>query len=192
MRLWILSTLVLGSVVLACGQQSREQVRVDSDKRDGGPAKSLLLEVLETDSGVSGTHQFVYIRIFRDGLVEYHPKRSQELKKERVTQAHISEEDLASTAKMLAREDVTALPSTFESTFVPIDFYWTLDFAIPRATQSQRIKVVNFSTAMAVRNNKTYPEALVRLVCAAWTVRTRFSTETPNISGDCRGFVGQK
>jgi hypothetical protein len=152
----------------------------------------LLLEVVETDSGVGGTNQFVYLRMFSDRFVEFHPKRNQELKKERVSQARISVEAMAATVSVLARNDVAELPSTFRSTFTPIDFNSTLDFTIPRATGSQKIKVVNFHPEMAQQNNKTYPEALVRLVCAAWGVRKDFPTEMPDLSESCQNFVSKK
>ena len=192
MRLCLLTVLcVLVSLAPACSQQSREQIGSNGGKSAGSSSRHLLLEVLQTDAGVGGTNQFVYIRIFTDGSVEYHPRRSQELRREHVTRAHIPEEELAATAKALAREDVVVLPSMFKSTFTPIDFNWVLDFAIPRGGQRQKITVVNFSPSMAVRNNKAYPEALVRLVCAAWVVRKQLSTETPDLSQDCRDFAGQ-
>jgi hypothetical protein len=146
----------------------------------------MVLEVIQTDSGVGGTNHFVYLRVFSDRSVEFNPKRNQELKRDRVSRAQISSEDLDSTVTVLAREDVAALPSIFRSTFIPIDFYWTLDFTIPRGTESQKIKVVNFSPGMAKKNNKSYPEALVRLVCTVWALRKNFPTEMPDLSEDCQ------
>ena len=176
----------------SCPQQSRSRVAANNTKDVGSSAKRLLLEVLQTDSGVGGTNQFVYLRVFSDGSVEYHPRRNQELKRERVSRGQISEEELEATAKTLAREDVAELPSIFPSTYTPIDFYWTLDFTIFRNTQNQKIKVVNFYPAMAAQNKKSYPEALVRLVCTAWSVRNDFPTQMPDLSGDCQRFAVKK
>jgi len=181
---------MLGLLVAVAPSYSQQSQVVPADKtKSGTSSKRLVFEVLETDLGIGGTNQFVYLRMFSDGSVEYHPKRNQELRRDRVSRGEISEDQLNATAKVLARDDVAKLPPVFKSTFTPIDFYWTLDLGIPRGTQLQRIKVVNFSPAMAAQNNKTYPEALVRLVCAAWVVRMHFKTET--INEDCRGFVGQ-
>jgi hypothetical protein len=185
--------VVLGLLAVAtpcCSQQSREEARANNEMkpvavRDPSP-KHLLLEVVQTDSGVGGTNQFVYLRVFSDRSVEFHPKRNQALKRERASRAQISDEDMDSTVKLLAREDVADLPRIFRSTFTPIDFYWTLDFTIPRGAQSQKIKVVNFSPGMAKQNNKPYPEALIRLVCTVWAVRKNFPTEMPDLSGDCQ------
>lgn len=190
MRACLLAILgLLVAVTPSCSQQS--QVAPADKRKSGTSSKRLVFEVLETDWGVGGTNQLVYIRMFSDGSVEYHPKRSQELRRDRVSHGEISEDQLNMTAKVLAREDVAKLPPVFKSTFTPIDFYWTLDLGIPRGAQVQRIKVVNFSPAMAVQNNKTYPEALVRLVCAAWADRTRLAAETPDLSEDCRRFLEQ-
>ena len=172
-----------------CSQQSHEQAATAAR---GLSSKQLVLEVLQTDSGVGGTNQFVYLRVFADRSVEFNPKRNQELRRDRVSRAQISGEDMDSTAKVLAREDVANLPSIFKSTFTPIDFYWTLDFSIPRGTHNQKIKVVNFSPGMAKQNNKPYPEALVRLVCTVWAVRKNFPTEMPDLRQDCRDFVVEK
>ena len=177
---------LLFTMLAVCSPQSRGQAT--SDGKRSSP-RQLVLEVLETDWGVGGTNQSVYVRVFSDGSVEYHPKRSQELKTHRVSRGQLSEAQLEATAKVLTREDVAALASLFKSTFTPKDFYWTLDFTIPRGSQSQRIKVVNFSPDTAVQNNKGYPEALVRLVCAAWALRKQFPTEIVDLSGDCQGFV---
>jgi hypothetical protein len=179
-----------------CSQQSHEQAAANNEMKSiaarGLSSKQLVLEVLQTDSGVGGTNQFVYIRVFVDRSVEFDPKRNQNLKRDRVSRAQISGEDMDSIAKVLASEGVANLPSIFRSTFTPIDFNWTLDFSIPRGTHNQKIKVVNFSQGMAKQNNKPYPEALVRLVCTVWAVRKNFPTEMPDLSEDCRAFVVKK
>ena len=183
---------MLGLLVAATASYSQLSQVVPADRtKSGAPSRRLVFEVLETDWGVGGTNQLVYLRMFSDSSVEYHPKRSQELRRDHALRGEISNDELNSTAKVLARDDVAKLPPVFKSTFTPKDFYWTLDLAIPRGTQLQRIKVVNFSPGMAVQNNKTYPEALVRLVCTAWAVRAHFKTETPDLSEGCRGFAGQ-
>jgi hypothetical protein len=176
-----------------CSQQSHEQVAANKSVAVPGlSSKQLVLEVLQTDSGVGGTNQFVYLRVFSDRSVEFHPKRNQELKRERVSRAQISEEDMNATVNVLTRKDVAELPSLFKSTYIPIDFYWTLDFTIPKGAKSQKISVVNFYPQMAKQNNKPYPEALVRLVCTVWAVRKDFKTEMPDLSEDCRDFVVKK
>jgi hypothetical protein len=153
--------------------------------------KQLVLEVLQTDFGVRGTHQFVYLRIFSDRSVEFHTKRNQDLKRDRVSQAQISGEDMSSIAKVLAGEAVANLPSIFKSPYIPIDSYWTLDFSIPRGPHHQKIKVVDFSPGEK-QNSGPYPEALVKLVCTVWAVRKNFSTEMPDVSEDCQNFVVKK
>jgi hypothetical protein len=197
MRSSLLALLGLLTIPTPCSsQQSHEQAAANNEMKSAGArglsSKQLLLEVLQTDSGVGGANQFVYLRVFADRSVEFNPKRNQELKRDRVSRAQLSGEDMDSTAKVLAREDVANLPSSFGSTFTPIDFYWTLDFSIPRGTHNQKIKVTNFSPGMAKQNNKPYPEALVRLVCTVWAVRKNFPTEMPDLSEDCRDFVVKK
>ena len=99
--------------------------------------KTLVMEIRETDSGVGGTNQFVFLRIFSDRTVELHLKRSQDIKKNRVTDGEISQGQLDTILTLLAREDVKNLPSTFRSTYTPIDFNWTLDMKIPRGAGGQ-------------------------------------------------------
>ncbi|HWY44748.1 MAG TPA: hypothetical protein VNX66_14720 [Candidatus Sulfotelmatobacter sp.] len=182
--------VVLGFLVLvaSCFSQQRNE-GIASDAANRQSPKQLLLEVLQTDSGVGGTNQFVYLRIFSDRSVEFHPKRNQELKRESVSRAHISEGDFDATVKVLARDDVAELSQNFRSTYTPIDFYWTLDFTIPRGTRNQKTRVVNFYPSMAEQNNKPYPEALMRLVCTAWAIGQEFPTEMPDLSGDCHQFA---
>jgi len=192
--------VVFGLLALAtpcCSQQSREDARANNEMKSsvaarGPSSKQMVLEVIQTDSGVGGTNHFVYLRVFSDRSVEFNPKRNQELKRDRVSRAQIPGEDMDSTAKVLASEDVANLPSIFRSTFTPIDSYWTLDFSIPRGTHNQKIKVVNFSPGMAKQNNKPYPEALIRLVCTVWAVRKNFPTEMPDLSENCQDFVVKK
>ena len=185
--------VVLGVLVIvaACLSQSGYAAAASSAAQEQS-RRQLVLEVLQTDSGVGGTNQFVYFRVFSDRSVEFHPKRNQELKTESISRAQISEEDMDATLKVLARQDVAELPSSFGSTYTPIDFNWTLDFTIPRGTRSQSIRVVNFSPRMAKKNSKPYPEALVRLVCTAWAVRQDFRTEMTDLRGDCQDFVVNK
>lgn len=190
---------VFGLLILAIpslSQQSHRQTASIDEMQSVAPRgpspKQLLLEVLETDDGVGGINQFVYLRVFSDGSVEFHPKRNQELKRDRVSRAQISEEDMDGTVSLLARKDVAELPSLFKSTYIPIDFYWTLDFTIPRGAKSQTIRVVNFYPRMAKQNNKPHPEALVRLVCTVWAVRKNFPTQMPDLSEDCQDFVVKK
>jgi hypothetical protein len=193
---WVMRSfplVVLGLLVLvtSCFSQQRNEGTA-SDAANRHSPKQLLLEVLQTDSGVGGTNQFVYLRIFSDRSVEFHPKRNQELKRESVSQAHISEGDFDATVKVLARDDVAELSQNFTSTYTPIDFYWTFDFTIPRGTRNQKMRVVNFYPSMAKQNNKPYPEALMRLVCTAWAIRRDFPTEMPDLSGDCQQFALKK
>jgi hypothetical protein len=185
--------VVLGFLVLvaSCFSQQRNEGNA-SDAANRQSPKQLLLEVLQTDSGVGGTNQFVYLRIFSDRSVEFHPKRNQELKRESVSRAHISEGDFDATVKVLARDDVAELSQNFGSTYTPIEFYWTLDFTTPRGTRNQKTRVVNFYPSMAKQNNKPYPEALMRLVCTAWVIRQEFSTEMPDLNGDCHQFALKK
>lgn len=190
---------VFGLLVMAipcCSQQRREEAALSNESRSVAARvqspRQLLLEVVQTDSGVGGTNQFIYLRVFSDHAVEFHPKRDQELKRERVSQGQISEEEMNATLKVLAREDVAELSNSFRSTYTPIDFNWMLDFTIPRGTRTQKIRVVNFYPRMAKQNNKTYPEALVRLVCTVWAIRKSFPTEMPDLSGDCNAFVVKK
>jgi hypothetical protein len=90
--------VVLGFLVLvaSCFSQQRNE-GIASDAANRQSPKQLLLEVLQTDTGVGGTNQFVYLRIFSDRSVEFHPKRNQELKRESVSRAHISEGDFDAT-----------------------------------------------------------------------------------------------
>jgi len=66
------------------------------------------------------------VRVFSDGLVEYHPKRVQDLRKQRASQGQISKEDLDAIAGVLARKDVAVLPPRFKSTFIRIDWFLRL------------------------------------------------------------------
>src|ERR1700730_8657798 len=65
--------------------------------------RTLIMEIRETDSGVGGTNQFVFLRIFSDRTVELHPKRSQDIKKNRVTDGEISQRQLGTILTLLAR-----------------------------------------------------------------------------------------
>jgi hypothetical protein len=176
------------AVIPVCFRQNDKQSSNSEKSLDSSPNK-LLLEVLETDLGIGGTNQFVYVRVFSDGSIEYHPKRFQDLRKQHASQGKISKEDLDAIAGVLTRKDVAELPSLFKSTYVPIDSYWDLDFTIPRSGETQKIQVVNFSPTKAIENKKAYPQPLVRLVCAAWGVRKLFSTEMPDLSQHCQQFV---
>lgn len=144
---------------------------------------------METDNGVGGTNRFVYARLFSDGSVEYHPRGSQDIKKDRVSKGQVSEEEFNAVMETLVRADIKALPKYFATTYTPKDFYWTLDFRILRGPESQFIKVVNFYPPMAKQNRKPYPEALIRLVCTAWRIRESFTKEQADLSGNCSGFV---
>ena len=153
--------------------------------------RTLIMEIRETDSGVGGTNQFVFLRIFSDRTVELHPKRSQDIKKNRVTDGEISQRQWGTILTLLAREDVKNLPSTFRSTYTPIDFSWTLDMKIPRGTGGQQIKLVNFYPEMAKQNNKPYPEALLKLACTVLVLRQGLNAETPYSEERCRNFVSE-
>jgi len=155
------------------------------------PSRRLLITVLETDSGVGGgaPNQFVFLRVFSDRTVEFHSKRNQDIKREPVKVTQLSETDTQNILMLLAREDVKKLPRTFESPYTPIDFSWTLDFAIPRGTTSQQIHLVNFSPAKSKEYNKPYPEALLRLACTVLGVRQDFQAQTPDLRNVCNDFV---
>jgi hypothetical protein len=175
-------------LVTACFSQQRQK-GATSDVADKKPPKVLLLEVLETYSGVGGTNQFVYLRVFSDRSVEFHPSRNQKLKRDRVSRAQITELGINAIVQTIAREDVAQLPHNFSSTFTPVDFNSILEFTIPRGTERQKIRVVNFYPSMAKQKKKDYPEALVRLVCTSWAIRQGFSTETPDLNEECQNFA---
>jgi hypothetical protein len=84
---------VLGLLVLVASCFSRQNPGGVESAVHRQPTKRLLLEVVQTDSGVGGTNQFVYLRVFSDHSVAFHPKRNQELKRQLVSRAHISEEE---------------------------------------------------------------------------------------------------
>ena len=155
----------------------------------GASPKQLVLEILMTESGVGGTNQLVFLRIFSNGTVQFHPKRGQDLNKTHVSQADISRAQLNSIAGLLEEEDVKNLPSTFRSTYTPIDFNWVLDMNIPRGPKVQQIKLINFYPATAKQNKKPYPEALLRLACTVLALRNGLNAETPYSEEECRGFV---
>src|SRR5215469_4054501 len=103
-------------------------------------SKQLLLEILLThvQAGIGETNQYVFLRIFSDRSVEFHPKRNQDLKKDPTSRGQISQENLDATIRVLSKEDVADLPSIFESTFETIDSFWILDFTVPRGTRNQK------------------------------------------------------
>src|SRR5207245_11708611 len=82
-------------------------------------------------------------------------------------------------------------PSTFRSTYTPIDFNWTLDMKIPRGTEVKQIKLVNFYPEMAKPPHKPYPEALVRFVCSVLALRHSLNAETPYPLEECRDTVSE-
>jgi hypothetical protein len=192
-RFIALMTLFL--VIVAAGflqidnTDGASQKPVESSAGHVVSSKKLVLEILETDSGVGGTYQFVFLRVFSDRTVQLHPKRSQDIKKTRVSQGEISQAQLDTILALAAREDVKKLPSTFRSTYTPIDFNWTLDMKIPRGTEVQQIRLVNFYPEMAKQNNKPYPEALVKLVCSVLALRHSLNAETPYPLEECRDTV---
>ncbi len=192
-RFIAVATLLLLIVAVGFSQSvsedSMSQNKVDSSTASDTPSKQLLLEIVETDWGVGGTNQLLFLRVFSNQTVEFHPRRSQDLKKARVSHGEISEAQLDMILNLIGHEDVMKLPRVFNSTFTPKDFYWTLDLKIPRRTQVQRIKLVNFSPEMARENNKPYPEALVRLVCAVLSLRRDLKAETPYSDEECKDFV---
>ena len=170
-----------------------ESTRMIQAKSVEAPSPNhLLLEALETDSGVGGTNQFVFLRVFSDQTVEFHPKRSQDLRKTPVVHEKIPQADIDRIQSLLAQDDVAKLSKVFSSTFTPIDFYWTLDFKIPRGTRIQQVKLVNFSPQMAKRNNKPYSEGLLKLACTVLILRQDMQAETPDLRKDCQDFVPTK
>ncbi|MGB8494726.1 MAG: hypothetical protein WCE53_10035 [Candidatus Acidiferrum sp.] len=186
-------TLLLLIVATGFSQSANEdslsQKKVNSSASRNTSSKQLLVEIVETDWGVGGTNQLLFLRVFSDQTVEFHPRRSQALKKARESHGEISKTQLDMILNILGREDVMKLPRVFNSTFTPKDFYWTLDMKIPRRTQIQEIKLVNFSPEMARENNKPYPEALVRLACTVLALRRDLKAETPYPDEDCKDFV---
>lgn len=84
------------------------------------------------------------------------------------------------------------LPKMFKSTYTPIDFYWTLDFNIPRDRQIQQIKLVNFYPEMAKENSKPYPEALPKLICTVLILRQDLQAETSDLREACRDLISTK
>lgn len=152
-------------------------------------SKQLVLDVLETDSGVGGTNQFVFLRVFSDRTVEFHPKRSDDFKEVPVSEEKISEAQLDIILALVKREDVVKLLSTFKSTYTPIDFNWVLDFKIPRGPGTQLIQLVNFNPDIARQNHKPYPEALVRLACSVLNLRRKLKADTPYSDEECKEFV---
>jgi hypothetical protein len=183
--------LLMGAAILfsqaAIGNGTLSQT-VPSE-RQVPSSKKMLLEVLETDQGVGGTNQFVFLRVFSNRAVEFHARQSQSLKKDRVIRGEISETQMKSVVGLLGDEDLQRLPRTFKTTYTPIDFYWTLDFKIPRGTQVQQVRLVNFYPAMAVQNHKPYPKALLRLACSVLALRRDLKAEASDQDEACKGFV---
>jgi len=171
-------------------KNNQAQNRAESSPGQVDTSKKLVLEVLETDSGPGGgSNQFVFLRAFSDRSIEFHPKRSEDLKKVPVSRGEISQAQLEMILAVVGREDVMKLPDMFKTTYTPIDFHWTLDMKIPRGTQVQQIKLVNFFPAMAKQNNMPYPEALMRLACSVLALRRSLNADTPDSDGTCRDFV---
>lgn len=155
------------------------------------PPKQLILEILLTESGVGGTNQLVFLRVFSNRMVQFHPKRGRDLKTTHVSEAEISQAQLDSIVDLLGKEDVKNLPSTFRTTYTPIDFDWVLDMRIPRGPHLQKIKLVNFYPEMAKQNNKPYPQALLRLTCTVLALRDSLNAETPYPKEECTDFVSK-
>ena len=179
MRACILAVFgLVVAVIPVCSRQNDKQSSNSEKSLDSSP-KKLLLEVLETDSGIGGTNQFVYVRVFSDGSIEYHPKRFQDLKKQHPSQGKISKENLDAIAGVLTLKDVAELPSLFKSTYVPIDFYWDLDFTIPRGSETQKIQVVNFSPTKAIENTKLIPKPSSGLYAQCGELENAFLPKCP-------------
>jgi hypothetical protein len=153
------------------------------------PSKKLVMEILETYWGVGGTSHLVFLRIFSDRTIQSQPRRLEDEKKSTLNNGEISQAQLSSILALIAEEDVKKLPSTFRSTYTPIDSSWTLDIRIPRGTDVQQIKVVNFYPEMAKQNDKPYPEALMRLTCSVFALRLSLTAEKPYYEGECREYV---
>jgi hypothetical protein len=165
------------------------QNQAKSSPVEANSSKKLIVEIMQTDWGVMGTNRFVFLRVFSDRSVEFHPKRTQSYKDAPVSREEISQIQLDMILALVEREDVKKLPRIFNSTFTPKDFYWTLDMKIPRGAQTQQIKLVNFSPNAARENNKPYPEALVRLACSVLALRRDLKAETAYSQEECKDFV---
>ena len=118
-----------------------------------------------TDTTPGTSHKYLYLRVFKDGTVEYHNILDVDLTKPiPVVAKKLTQEDIEGLIALLRLPSIQRLSGTFQREDLGV-VRETLKVEIHRDTGIQEVSLVNFHSDRNVPGRPPYPEAAVRLGC---------------------------
>jgi hypothetical protein len=141
------------------------------------PKKIPVLEVILTTYDISRTETLVYLRVFRDGQAEAHSTRQVDFRNVTLSQAQVSQAELATLNEFLGSSKVQHLAPKYERYWGNIDFGQSWEITIAQNENKKSIILENFQPFLARTKKKPYPAELEKLGCLIWELRTKVTGE---------------
>lgn len=140
----------------------------------------ILLEVTVSSTGmVAPSGQHLYIRIFKDGIVEYEDEIADSAPPQFIIKrAKLNDTQLKSLVNFLQSSEVRNLSKEYPAIKPPLDHVVELSISIKNDGHSQGIAIINFSPTSR-EANRVYPASLIDLLCKIEYLRqSSFSVTT--------------
>jgi hypothetical protein len=129
-----------------------------------------LLEVRVSSSGmVAFVGEYLHLRVFDDGRIEYEDRKEGESKFV-LRETKLSSSQLQSLKEFLDSSEVQNLDSEYPPASPTIDHHTLIQISINRADTPQSIKIPNFNLPMG-KDKGLYSQSLINLMCRIEEVR---------------------
>jgi hypothetical protein len=123
-----------------------------------------LLEVRVSSSGiVAFAGEYLYLRVFDDGRVEYEERKESESRFV-LRETKLSSSQLQSFKEFLDSSEVQKLESEYPPASPTIDHHTLIQISINRADKLQSIEIPNYNLPMG-KDKGLYSQSLINLMC---------------------------
>ena len=129
-----------------------------------------VLDVINTHFSVGEKLPSVYLRVFPDRTAECHTLAYSGHERKVTKRKTLAPEEFERLTELLNDPGLSSVKSRYESPGIIVDSWMQWDIKIQHADNAQKIEVVNFSPAW-IGLAQPYPDSLLQLGCAIWTIR---------------------
>lgn len=133
-----------------------------------------LLEVRVFSRDGIAAREYLYLRVFHDGRVEYEDAKQDESEfADRETK--LSSQQVQSLKEFLSSAEVQKLEPAFPPAYTTIDYRTLIRISLNSADKTQLIEIPNYNLP-AGKDKDLYPQALINLMCRSEQVRGNTSS----------------
>lgn len=178
-----LTLLIAGSVLFLARSEAKLWPWTGNRAKRG---HEIILEVINRHFTVGKKIPSVYLRVFSDRTAECQTEKFWDEPEVTKTKT-LDTTEFEQLKTILDDPELLNIKRSYGLMYPVIDSWMEWDIEVPHGWHEEKIVVLNFSPASALKRNQPYPDALVRLGCSILKIRNDvFGDVQTRTEDECR------